>query len=195
MSDLFSQAAHWTGRQCGRASVFMAAVERMQAKRGMNVLFTAHSVVRTFKNPEGNDYDRYQPKLNEKAAGYLKGKVYDVLFANLETFAHKKDESSKTERAKGVTTGERVMFTTRTPAYDGKNSHTLPEKMPLSAKAYLDAVSAFYAASMDDLRRQAEEGIEKMPEKLRAEAKAALGRADTEMKLGQLLGWIRNNAA
>jgi low affinity Fe/Cu permease len=26
MSDLFSQAAHWTGKQCGRASVFMAAV-------------------------------------------------------------------------------------------------------------------------------------------------------------------------
>ena len=26
MSDLFSQAAHWTGRQCGRASVFIAAV-------------------------------------------------------------------------------------------------------------------------------------------------------------------------
>jgi low affinity Fe/Cu permease len=26
MSDLFSQAAHWTGRQCGRASVFTAAV-------------------------------------------------------------------------------------------------------------------------------------------------------------------------
>jgi low affinity Fe/Cu permease len=26
MSDLFSQVAHWTGRQCGRASVFMAAV-------------------------------------------------------------------------------------------------------------------------------------------------------------------------
>jgi low affinity Fe/Cu permease len=26
MSDLFSRAAHWTGRQCGRASVFMAAV-------------------------------------------------------------------------------------------------------------------------------------------------------------------------
>lgn len=26
MSDLFSQAAHWTGRQCGRASVFIAVV-------------------------------------------------------------------------------------------------------------------------------------------------------------------------
>jgi low affinity Fe/Cu permease len=26
MSDLFSQAAHWTGKQCGRASVFMAAL-------------------------------------------------------------------------------------------------------------------------------------------------------------------------
>src|SRR5690348_11329017 len=26
MSDMFSQAAHWTARQCGRASVFIAAV-------------------------------------------------------------------------------------------------------------------------------------------------------------------------
>ena len=26
MSALFSRAAHWTGRQCGRASVFMVAV-------------------------------------------------------------------------------------------------------------------------------------------------------------------------
>jgi low affinity Fe/Cu permease len=26
MSDLFSRAAHWTGQQCGRASVFMVAV-------------------------------------------------------------------------------------------------------------------------------------------------------------------------
>jgi low affinity Fe/Cu permease len=26
MSALFSQAAHWTGQQCGRASVFMTAV-------------------------------------------------------------------------------------------------------------------------------------------------------------------------
>ncbi len=26
MSELFSRAAHWTGQQCGRASVFMVAV-------------------------------------------------------------------------------------------------------------------------------------------------------------------------
>src|SRR4051795_11438182 len=26
MSDIFSQAAHWTARQCGRASVFVAAL-------------------------------------------------------------------------------------------------------------------------------------------------------------------------
>jgi hypothetical protein len=26
MWDLFSQAGNWTGRQCGRASVFLAAV-------------------------------------------------------------------------------------------------------------------------------------------------------------------------
>jgi hypothetical protein len=175
--------------------VFMAAIERLQSKRGMNVVFTAHALVKTFKNPEGNDYDRYQPKLHDKAAGYLKGKVYDVLFAIKEEFALKKDEKSKTERAKAITTEERIVFTTRTPAHDGKNSHNLPDKMKLSAAEYIAAVQAFYSTSLDDLKKQAEEWIAKMPEKMRPEAMAALGRADTESKMGQLMGWIRNNAA
>jgi hypothetical protein len=175
--------------------VFMAAIERLQSRRGMNVLLTAHCLVKTFKNPEGDDYDRYQPKINDKAAGYLKGKVYDVLFAIEETYAVKKDPNSKTERAKGVTTGAHVVYTTRTPGHDGKNSHNLPEQMKLSAAEYVAAVQAFYATSAEDLRKQVEAGIARMPEKMRADATAALGRADTELKLGQLLGWIRNNAA
>ena len=39
MSDLFSQAAHWTGQQCGRASVFMAAVVLIIAWAATGPLF------------------------------------------------------------------------------------------------------------------------------------------------------------
>jgi low affinity Fe/Cu permease len=39
VSDLFSQAAHWTGRQCGRASVFMAAVVLIIAWAGTGPFF------------------------------------------------------------------------------------------------------------------------------------------------------------
>ena len=175
--------------------VFTAAIERLQQRKGMNVLLTAHCIVKTFRNPGGDDYDRYQPKLHDKAAGYIKGKVYDVLFANHETFTKKKDESSKTERAKGISTGDRVMFTTRTAAYDGKNSYDLPEQMPFRAADYLKALADFASQSSEDIRAKAEALIQKMKPALQDEARGALSRADTDLKLGQLLGWIRNNAA
>lgn len=175
--------------------VFVAALERLRAKRSMNILLTAHAIIKGFKNPEGDDYDRYQPQLHDKAAGYIKGKVYDVLFAVEETFAVKQNAEDKTERAKGITTGERVVYTTRTAAHDGKNSHNLPDKMKLSGADYVRAVAAFYSTSAEDLRSQAAAGIAALPEAKRAEASEALKRADTELKLGQLLGWLRNQTA
>jgi hypothetical protein len=172
--------------------VFMAAIERLHSRRAMHVGLLAHAMVKTFKNPEGNDYDRYQPKMHEKAAGYLKSKSHVVLFANLETFAKKKDENSKSEKAKGISTGERLMFTQRTPAYDAKNRHNLPPQMPLSASALFAAVTAFQSMSVAD---QVKALIPNMKtEKLKQEAVAAMGRADSDLRLAQLLNWIRENS-
>lgn len=114
----------------------LAQLEALQATTAMNVILVAHSWIKSFKNPEGGDFDRYQLKLHDRAAGLLKEWAETVLFANYETFAEK---DQKTKRVKGVSTGSRLIYTQRTAAYDAKNRMNLPESMPLSWQDYADA--------------------------------------------------------
>lgn len=104
------------------------ALDGLRAAKRMNVVLLAHSLVKTFKNPEGEDYDRYNLKIHEKAAGLFKEWVDACLFANYETFVDK----SGGGRAKGIAGGARVVHTERRAAWDAKNRYGLPEQLPLS---------------------------------------------------------------
>lgn len=114
-------------------------LERLWMARGMNIVLVAHSQTKTFRNPEGEDYERYNIALHEKAAGVLKQWCDLVLFTKHEAFA-KKD--GKTKRVRGVATGARMIYTTWTAAYDAKNRHNLPDELPLSWKAFDDALQS-----------------------------------------------------
>lgn len=138
--------------------VFVAELERMREKTGMAVILLAHSWVKPFKNPEGDDYDRYELKVHPKAGGLLKEWTDVVLFANWETFAAK-DE--KTKRVRGVSTGARLVYTTRTAAYDAKNRYDLPESLPLDWGEFCTAVASHQPADPEalasEIRRKADE--------------------------------------
>lgn len=140
--------------------VFLAALERLRAARQMHVILLAHAWIKPFKNPEGEDFDRYEMKLNGKAAGLLKEWCDAVLFANYETFAVKKDE--KARKAKGVSTGARVINTQRTAAYDAKNRYSLPETLPLSWADFDAAVKAGAVASPADLRAEIDRKVKEL---------------------------------
>ncbi len=118
--------------------VFLSALERLRRERGVGVVLIAHSVIKLFKNPEGEDYDRYELKLNLKAGGLIKEWCDSVLFAHWETFAAKSGES----KAKGISTGARIVSTQRTAAWDAKNRYSLPETLPLSYEDYARAKAA-----------------------------------------------------
>lgn len=109
--------------------VLLKALETLQATKSMHVVLLAHSLVRTFKNPEGEDYDRYELKLNVKASGLVKEWADCVLFAQLETFA-KRDEATK--RVRGFDSGARLLRVERRAAYDAKNRFGITEAVPLS---------------------------------------------------------------
>lgn len=109
--------------------LLLKQLETLQAQRGMHVVLLAHSVVRTFKNPEGEDFDRYELKLHQKASGLVKEWADCVLFAQLETFA-KRDEATK--RVRGFDSGARLLRVERRAAYDAKNRFGLTESVPLS---------------------------------------------------------------
>lgn len=108
-------------------------------KRGMNIVLVAHSQVKNFQNPEGPAFDRYEIAMNAKAAGILKQWVDAVLFARLETFT-KIDPATK--KAKGYSSGARVLHTQPCAAYDAGARWKLDEEIPLSWDDFWNAVQA-----------------------------------------------------
>ena len=94
---------------------------------GINVVVTAHAELKKKEEPDQmGAYDRYQLKLSRQCAPLLKEWSDMVLFANYETTIVT-DSKTKSKKATG---GQRVMFTTHHPAWDAKNRHNLPEKLP-----------------------------------------------------------------
>lgn len=115
--------------------LLLAAIERLGRAKPMHVLFLAHSTVKTFKNPAGPDFDRYDFQINAKASAVLNGWCDAVLFAQFETFVTK-DES----RRKNIgVTGDRVLRTEQAAAYYAKNRYGLPVSLPLDWNAFAKA--------------------------------------------------------
>lgn len=118
---------------------FLRKLEALRAK-DINVLLIAHTHLKAFKNPQGPDFDRYELKLNIKAGGLLKEWCDAVLFAAYETWSVKEDKKDK--KGKGVSNGQRSIYTERTAAYDAKNRFGLPPQLPLSWDEFELAVQA-----------------------------------------------------
>ena len=115
----------------GFAKGYRAAVEelrRFQAKldlvraQGVTIIILAHSLTATFKNPEGADFDRYQLKVNDQKsssfAGQLKEWCEIVGFLHFEGGSKKPDDTDK--RARGRSSGRRIMQLAREAAWDAK---------------------------------------------------------------------------
>ncbi len=139
-------------------------LEDLQTAKGMTVILIAHSHCKSFKNPDADqgDYDRYQLKLQDKAAALWKEWAKGVLFMNYDRTVVEVDG-----RNKGIDSGKRMIFTRMKAAYDAKNRLWLPEKMPLSWAAFEAAVRAGA-----ELRAHWDECIWKLDDKARGEAQA-----------------------
>ena len=117
---------------------FLASLDSLLA-RGMHVVFLAHSTVRKFEAPDqAGSYDRFELKLSKQCAPLLKEWADIVLFANFVTKVAEKDNG----KMRGVGGKERVLFATHTAAYDAKNRHGLPDKLPFS----MDALAPVFGA-------------------------------------------------
>ena len=110
-------------------------LDQLRTKRGMSVVFVGHAQVKTFHNPEGDDYDRYSLRLHEKASGFVR-EWCDVLgFCCFEGGAGKLADDSKRDKVKGYATGRRLIRLERTAAYDAKSRLPLPPHVELSQDA------------------------------------------------------------
>lgn len=109
--------------------------------RGMCVVVLGHCQIKRFDSPETEPYDRYMPKLQDRSNALIREWADAVLFANYQTIVKKTDVGFKKEVARGITTGERLLYTTEKPAYMAKNRFALPDSLPLSWDALADAIA------------------------------------------------------
>ena len=94
--------------------------------RGVNIVFTAHSIIKRFDLPEeSGSYDRYELKLEKKITPLVKEWADMILFCNYKTYVVEVEGKRK---AQG---GQRVMFTSHTPNWDAKNRHNLKEELKM----------------------------------------------------------------
>lgn len=100
--------------------------------RGMHVVFLAHSTVKKFEAPDqAGSYDRFELKLSKQNAPLLKEWADLVLFGNFVTKIAEKDNG----KMRGLGGKERVLFANHSAAYDAKNRHGLPDKLPFTIEA------------------------------------------------------------
>lgn len=119
----------------------------------MNIILIGHAEVKTFQDPVHNSgYDRYQLKLNQKAAALFREAVDAVLFATYEVFTKK--DGQKT-RAFGE--GARILFTERRPGHDAKNRMQLPYQIPLSWDDFVSSAENESYIPVEALKSKIEE--------------------------------------
>jgi hypothetical protein len=100
--------------------------------KNMAVVMLAHTTIKRFDSPEVEPYDRYQPKLQERSNSVVREWADAVLFANYKTIVKKDDVGFNKTSNRGISTGERLLFTNERPAYMAKNRYGLPDSIPLN---------------------------------------------------------------
>lgn len=169
--------------------------------RGITVIFLGHSIVKSFKNPVGEDFDRYQLRIHDKAGGLTKEWCDVVGFLRFEEGAAL---AKGQNRARGFSTGRRVVSVNRHAAWDAKTRLSLPDEIELGTQSpwapFQEAINALSETSSDDLRKQIKVELERVGESITLSdgrsttataITAALDKAD-KMKLQRILLGLRD---
>jgi hypothetical protein len=104
--------------------------------KGMWIIVLSHVQIKTFNDPTGESWDRYEMKGHKRITGILREWPDAVLFAVREVF-RKEDKKTRVEK---TIDGGRVMHTEWSPAWDAKNRLNLPPELEFTWDAFAKAV-------------------------------------------------------
>lgn len=110
---------------------FLAGLTALRTERGFTTILLAHAGIERFDNPETESYDRFVPKLHKKAAAVVQEWCDEVLFATYKIYTKVTEEGFNKKKAKGLSDGERIVYTAERPAHMAKNRLNLPNELPL----------------------------------------------------------------
>jgi hypothetical protein len=161
--------------------------------QNMHVLLIGHAQIKSFQDPElPSAYDRYQLKINDKAAALVREAADAVLFARFETELVR---SSAGTKAKVRGEGKRIMYTESRPGFDAKNRFNLPFCMPLDWKTFGDAIRAFYGIK-ENSNGKAEQAAEQPSEQpVPQSSEQPLPQSEALVKIRKMLELVKMSEA
>lgn len=119
---------------------FLDKLNTLRMEKGMAIILIAHSAVKNFKAPDSEAFDRYELKMQKGALGLIVEWADAILFAQEET-AIKKEVNGQQTRARGISTGRRIMNTNAKPSFIAGNRYSLPDVLPLEWNALVNAMA------------------------------------------------------
>lgn len=119
---------------------FLDKLNTLRVEKGMAVILIAHSAVKRFEAPDSEAFDRYELKMNKGALGLIVEWADVIGFAQEET-AIKKEVQGQNVRARGVSTGRRILHCNAKPSFIAGNRYGLPDVIPLKWDALVGAMN------------------------------------------------------
>lgn len=173
---------------------FLSRLELLERSRKMNIVLVAHAQIKKVDDPQTGAFDRYRMKLHEKASDLIREWCDAVLFARYETSVV---VDSKTHKARGRYTGDRILHTEWSAAFDAKNRYSLPEVLPLDWSEFEAAVKAGSPAVPAKIRAEIESLIPRLAEAEQSKAREVISTwcGDDPQRLSQMLDKTRAKIA
>ena|SRR5690554_494859 len=115
------------------------AAKVLKEKRGMNVVFIAHSDVTTIELPDQDPYSRYELRLHKKSMTHYVDNVDLVAYLKLETFT-----TGDGERKKAISSGNRIAVCYTAAAQVSKNRYGISEdiEVPHGENPFVEFIPA-----------------------------------------------------
>jgi hypothetical protein len=100
---------------------------RALTERGIAVVLIAHPEIKRFDSPVTDPYDRYQVKLNKRAAALIREQSDIVAFLNYRISLKSKEVAPKKEVTHAEGGKERQIHLTEGPGFVAKNRYSMPD--------------------------------------------------------------------
>lgn len=115
-------------------------VNELNFKKKMLVCLLAHNQIKTFQDPERDNYDRYQLDLQNKAASLVCEFADIIGFATFKTSTSASSGGFGTTVVKAKSTSERILHLEERAAFTAKNRYGLPTSIGFAWQDLADAL-------------------------------------------------------
>ncbi|QKC99212.1 ATP-binding protein [Mesorhizobium sp. NZP2298] len=126
---------------------YMAAAKAL-ARSGLHVVQILHNKTKQFNDPLVDAYDRYRPKLQDRATDIIMEKSEALLFMTKRTSVKQVDKGfgKKEAKAEGMSGAERIIYTDERAGFLAKNRLNMPASIPYrKGNGFAELSRYFYA--------------------------------------------------